>query len=357
LKYIQAGISTDHECSTQEEAVEKISAGMQILIREGSSARNFEALRPLIDQYPEQVMLCTDDYHPDDLMKGHIDRLIRRGVEEGTGFFNIYKAASLNPVSFYRLPCGTLNPGDPADFLVASSLDPFTVKATYINGTPVFNGQKSCGSLPEAPAGNAFQAKPVTPADLKLKGSEGKYKVIRVYDGELLTGSETAWISAPDGILTPDTHSGIQKIVVLNRYKPAKPAIAFIRGFELKEGALASTIAHDSHNIIAVGCSDVDIADAINAVIREKGGISAASGREVLSLPLPVAGLMTTTSAEEAARGYANMNRFAQLFGSTLKAPFMALSFMALLVIPHLKIGDRGLFDCDTFSFTSLKAD
>jgi len=355
--YIGAGIHTDHECFTMAEAEEKIAKGMKVLIREGSSAKNFEALFPLIDRYPERVMLCSDDYHPDDLVKGHIDRLVRRGVQCGLNFFNVYRSAGLNAIQHYQLKTGRLNPGDPADFIVASGVDPFYVTATYIDGQLRFGT-----GAPEIEPGNveplnAFNALPVVPADLEVRGKSGLYRVIRVYDGELITGSETAQLDEKNGCVQGNTDRDILKIVVMNRYKPSKPAIGWITGFGLKKGALASSIAHDSHNIIAVGTSDREIADAMNQVIAVKGGIAVGVDGSVDILPLPIAGLMSGKSAEEVGLQYAKLTEVAKNLGSALKAPFMALSFMALLVIPHLKIGDLGLFNCDTFEFTDIKAD
>ncbi len=355
--YIKAGIGTDHECSTIEEAEEKIAGGMKVLIREGSSARNFEQLYPLIDKYPDMVMLCSDDYHPDDLMTAHLDRLIRRGVDSGINFFNLYRAASLNPVAHYQLHTGMLNPGDPADFIIAEGVDPFRVKATYIGGVPVFCEGKVEALLPDVELLNAFHAPAIMPADLEVKGESGKYKVIRVWDGELLTGSETAQLTPSEGVVPGDVKRDILKIVVLNRYKLAKPAVAWISGFGMKSGALASSIAHDSHNIIAVGTSDQEIADAINQIISNRGGITVTLEGMGKTLPLPVAGLMSTDTAMEVGAKYGELSTLAKSLGSDLKAPFMALSFMALLVIPHLKLGDRGLFDCDKFQFTTLTAD
>jgi adenine deaminase len=355
--YIDAGISTDHECSTIAEAEEKIKKGMKVLIREGSSARNFDQLVTLIDRYPDMVMLCSDDLHPDDLLKGHIDRLIRRGLEAGMDFFNLYRAASLNPVEHYGLETGLLQPGDPADFIISSGVEPFRVTSTYLNGEAVFKDSTVHFELPAVRALNQFQAVPVLAEDLVVKGETGNYRVIRAYDGELLTGAETTRMLSENGVVEPDLSQDILKIVVLNRYVREKPAIAWISGFGLKKGAMASSIAHDSHNIIAVGTSDKEIAAVINQIILHQGGISASDSGMVKTLPLPVAGLMSLAEAGEVGVRYAELSRWAKELGSTLKAPFMALSFMALLVIPHLKIGDRGLFNCDTFEFTDLKAD
>lgn len=355
--YIRAGIHTDHECSSLIEAEEKISKGMKVLIREGSSAKNFDQLYQLIDKYPRMVMLCTDDYHPDDLLNGHIDRLIRRGVSAGVNFFNLYRAASINPIMHYQLQTGMLRTGDPADFIIADAVDPFRVIATYINGEPVFRDGKVDVDLPPVDLLNAFHALPVNSADLEVTGQTGLYRIIHAWDGELITGSEIAQLIAKEGVVQADLKNDILKIVVLNRYLPAKPSVGWISGFGIKKGALASSIAHDSHNIIAVGTSDEEIAEAVNQIIFHKGGIVITESGMSEIIPLPVAGLMSADEAGEVGLRYAELTGIVRRLGSQLKAPFMALSFMALLVIPHLKIGDRGLFNCDTFEFTDLKAD
>jgi adenine deaminase len=354
--YVEAGIHTDHECSTLAEAEEKIALGMKVLIREGSSARNFNQLWPLIDKYPEMVMLCTDDYHPDDLVNGHIDRLIRMGLTEGVDFFNLYRCASLNPVSHYHLTSGTLKPGDLADFVIASGLEPFRITATYVNGMPVFEHGKVLAERKEIKPLNVFHASPVKLHELAVKGESGWYRVIRAWDGELLTGSEVAHLVANEGMVQGDVNNDILKIVVVNRYFQAKPAVGWIAGFGLKSGAIVSTIAHDSHNIIAVGTSDEEIWEAINQIIANEGGIAVTLAGKTDFLDLPVAGLMSMAGCPEVGEEYARLTNLVKEMGSTLKAPFMALSFMALLVIPHLKIGDRGLFNCDTFEFTDVKA-
>ena len=278
-------------------------------------------------------------------------------MESGINFFNLYRAASLNPVFHYQLQTGMLKPGDPADFIIADSLDPFHVTATFIDGISVFAEDKVEALLPDVELMNAFHAETIQPSDLEVKGEPGLFKVIRAWDGELVTGSETAQLTASEGVIMGDVKRDILKIVVLNRYIKGKPAVAWIAGFGMKKGAMASSIAHDSHNIIAVGTSDEEISDAINQIILHKGGISVTVAGECKTLPLPVAGLMSTGTADEVGLKYAELSSMARNLGSELKAPFMALSFMALLVIPHLKLGDRGLFDCDKFQFTTLTAD
>lgn len=355
--YIAAGISTDHECLTISEAEEKINKGMKVLIREGSTGRSLDFLYPLIDKYPGRVMLCCDDLHPGDILTGHIDRLIRKGISLGVDFFNLYQAASLNPVIHYQLQTGMLRTGDPADFIIVKKVDPFEVISTFINGIPVFTEGGVNVSMPEIRMMNVCHAVPVSPADVAVRGKSGWYKVIRARDGELITGSESAYLRSIDGVVEPDLNQDVLKIVVLNRYTIEKPAVAWISGFGLTCGAIASSIAHDSHNIIAVGTSDAEIADAINQIIVHKGGIAMADSGFSEILPLPVAGLMSAEDAMHVHTRYVRINNLTKGLGSPMKAPFMALSFMALLVIPHLKIGDKGLFDCDSFTFTDLYAE
>ncbi|HBB90925.1 MAG TPA: adenine deaminase [Bacteroidales bacterium] len=354
-KYVDAGISTDHECFSIAEAREKIALGMKILIREGSAARNFEALWPLIDEFPDRVMLCTDDFHPDDLELGHMDRLIRRGLKKGLDFFNLYRAATFNPMEHYRLKTGRLRTGDPADFIIVKGLDDFTITATYLGGYPVFGD----GALPVPLQGvtpiNHFNTGKITPEDLLVRGSSGRYRVILAMDGELITQAESAELAEIQGFIYPDAKRDILKIAVVNRYRKAPVAIGFITGFGLKEGAMASSIAHDSHNIVAVGTDERTLAEAINLVIEHQGGISVWSSGSSECLPLPVAGLMSTLSVSETAEKYRCLTQRAKDLGSELKAPFMTLSFMSLLVIPHLKLGDRGLFDGDNFTFVPLR--
>lgn len=356
-KYIASGILTDHECSTLEEAEEKIGMGMKILIREGSAAKNFEALWPLIGKYPDRVMLCTDDFHPDELAYGHIDRLIRKGLAKGLDFFDLYRAGCLNPVAHYHLPVGTLNAGDSADFIMLDDLKSFHVLSSWIHGVPVSGAGVVGGKLPVIRERNRFEATPVNPDALRIRGTSGRFHVIRATDGELLTESKTLQLTENKGIINCDLAQDVLKIVVLNRYQPAVPSVAWIQGFGIRKGALASSIAHDSHNVIAVGTDDETLARAINLIIRNKGGIAVYDGEVEACLPLPVAGLISVMNVEETGKKYRELTERVKALGSTLQAPFMTLSFMALLVIPHLKIGDKGLFDSDNFRFIPLQAD
>lgn len=353
-KYADAGISTDHECITISEAIEKINAGMHILIREGSAARNFEALVPLLATHPEKVMFCSDDKHPDDLVTGHINLLIKRALRAGYDEMAVIRACTLNPVRHYKLTSGLLQPGDPADFITVDNLAGFNIQQTFINGILVASEGKSLLQSFKDESPNRFLAVPVTASDIEVIGGEGKMKVIQAFDGALVTEKFLADPVLSNGKVVSDVATGIMKITVINRYEPSKPAVAFIRGFGLQRGAMASTVAHDSHNIICIGTNDADMVSVINSLIAHKGGIAVTDGQSLDVLSLPVAGLMAGIDGYEVAEKYENINKKALALGGSLKAPFMTLSFMALLVIPELKLSDKGLFDGIRFSFTEL---
>ena len=353
-KYIEAGISTDHECFTMEEALEKINYGMKIQIREGSAAKNFEALIELMQDYPDKVLFCSDDKHPDDLAEGHINQLVIRAIKKGYNPMSVLKSAILNPIDHYDLEVGALQTGDPADMIIVDNLNDFRVLATYVNGTLIArNGKTLIRSVTETVPNN-FHAEPVSTVDISVSPHGNKLKVMEALDGQLITNIVHADPKIKDGNVVSDPENDILKIVVLNRYNKAKPAVAFIRNFGLKRGAIASSVAHDSHNIVAVGADDEQVVRAINLIIKEKGGVSLVDGREEIILPLPVAGLMSVEDGYKIAEEYHKIDKIAHELGSTLRAPFMTLSFMALLVIPDLKLSDKGLFDGRKFSFTNL---
>jgi adenine deaminase len=353
-KYIEAGISTDHECFTIEEAVDKLSYGMKILIREGSAAKNFEALYELIDDHPNSVMLCSDDKHPDSLVLGHINQLCARAVAKGLNVFNILKAACINPVVHYQLTTGMARVNDPANFIVIEDLTHFKVAQTYINGQLVAEKGQSLIQPIDEKIINQFDTTLIKVEDIQVDlgtypTKENKIAVIEAIDGQLITNYLWEDPTITDGKIISDTNKDILKIVVYNRYHPAAPKMAFIKNFGFKHGAIASTVAHDSHNIIAVGVNDHEIVQAINAVIQEKGGISCVKEQELKVLGLPVAGLMSKDDPYMVAEAYSTIDAMAKSLGSKLGSPFMTLSFMALLVIPHLKLSDKGLFDGDRF--------
>jgi adenine deaminase len=364
-KYIDAGMSTDHECFTAEEALDKLSYGMKILIREGSAAKNFEALINLMNEHYENMMFCSDDKHPDSLAEGHINQLCARAVAKGIDVFKVLQAACINPVLHYKMKNGILREGDAADFIVVKDLIHFDVIQTYIDGALVAeNGKTFIKSVTIHPI-NKFDCKEKQVADFALYAKENQTEifVIEALEGQLITNKLIKPATIKDGLLVADIENDILKIVVVNRYHDAPIAISFIKNIGLKHGAIASSVAHDSHNIVAVGVDDKSICQAVNLVIKEKGGVSASLSqtlsegkgfdlRKNMVLPLKVAGLMSADDGFKVAADYTTINNFAtKVLGSSMEAPFMTLSFMALLVIPHLKLSDKGLFDGDGFKF------
>jgi adenine deaminase len=351
-KYIDVGISTDHECFTKEEALEKLHYGMKIIIREGSAAKNFEALFDLINDHYNNIMFCSDDKHPDSLVAGHINQLCARAVAKGIDVFKILQAACVNPVQHYNLDVGLLREGDAADFILVEDLEHFKAMQTYIDGKLVAeNGNTLINSVDTNPI-NQFECHEISVDALTIPYTEKKsLQVIEALDGQLITNKFEWESKVENGNIVSDTVNDILKIVVVNRYKTASVAKAFVKNFGLKKGAIASSVAHDSHNIIAVGVQDASLVKAINLIIREKGGVSCVNNTEEKVLPLPVAGLMSIDDGYKVAEAYTAIDKMAKALGSSLSAPFMTLSFMALLVIPHLKLSDLGLFDGDAFKF------
>lgn len=353
-KYIAAGISTDHECFRYDEALEKLQKGMKILIREGSAAKNFEALIDLLPEHYNNMMFCSDDKHPDDLLLGHINQLCERAVAKGMDIFKVLQAACVNPVKHYNLEVGLLQVGDPADFILVDNLKEFNVLETYINGELVAkNGKSFVKSVPFEVLNN-FNTDIKKVADFRLASSSKKIRVIEALDGELVTNQIAADSLIVDGNLVSNTATDVLKMTVVNRYKNETPSIAFIKNFGIKEGAIASSVGHDSHNIIAIGVSDEAICKAVNLIIENKGGVCAVTKTTEKVVALPVAGIMSDQPAEIIGNAYAELDAMVKDMGSTLSAPFMTLSFMALLVIPSLKLSDQGLFDGNSFKFTSL---
>ena len=352
-KYVSAGISTDHECSTLAEAREKIDLGMKILIREGSAARNLNALKDLYRTNPDMIMLCSDDLHPEMLQIRHINKLIAGLIKEGYDKFDVIRSATVNPVMHYNLDSGLLKPGDSADFILVDNLQTMNVIETWIEGKKIFSNGKVLFKYKPGKAVTNFNCLRVTEADIRVKNKGGNIRIIEAFDGELLTKGFSVKAGSMK-LVESDPDNDILKIVVKDRYKDSPPAIGFIKGFGLKKGAFASSIAHDSHNIISIGTSDKDIVNAINEIVRLKGGLAVSSEGELKSLQLDIAGIMTTSSCSEVALDYENLNKLVKSCGCTMKAPFMTLSFMALLVIPDLKIGDKGLFDVKKFGLVTL---
>ncbi|WP_254512571.1 adenine deaminase [Anatilimnocola floriformis] len=352
--YFAAGVTTDHECVSYEEAAEKIGYGVKILIREGSAARNYAALAPLLRHHSASCMFCSDDLHPDIFVTGHINRLVRRAIADGYELFNVLRAACVQPVEHYRLPVGLLRVGEPADFIEVNNLSEFRVLRTWIDGKLVAeHGQTKLPSVVTAPV-NHFLPIARRPDDFRVAATSNRLRVIGALDGELITRHLEAEPKLEHGYAVADPERDLLKIVVVNRYAAAPPAVAFIQGIGLKRGAIASSVAHDSHNLVAVGVDDVSLAAAINELIAVGGGLAVAEGTNVEILPLPVAGLMSAEPYEQVAAAYSHLDARAKELGSPLRAPFMTLSFMALLVIPELKLSDRGLFDCLRGEMTSL---
>ena len=354
--YISAGISTDHECFTAEEALEKLTYGMKILIREGSAAKNFDALIPLLHDHYENMMFCSDDKHPDSLVEGHINTLCARAVAFGIDIYKVLQAACMNPVIHYSMSNGLLRIGDPADFIVLPDLVHFKVKQTYIDGLLVAENGQSLIHTTAPGMVNEFNCEEKQVADFAMLAGEERRQipVIEALEGQLITNKIMEDATVENGQLVSNLEKDILKIVVVNRYSNAPVAKAFIKNIGIKKGALASSVAHDSHNIVAVGADDESICKAVNLVIQQRGGVSAVSDGTNIILPLPVAGLMSAEDGYKVAADYTAIDHFVkQELGSPLAAPFMTLSFMALLVIPHLKLSDKGLFDGDSFSFAS----
>jgi adenine deaminase len=353
-KYVEAGISTDHESLDVDEAREKLELGMKILIREGSASREFDMLKGLIDEYPDLCMLCSDDKHPTDLVKGHINSLVRRAVASGLDLFNVLRAACVNPVEHYKLDVGLLREGDPADLIVVADLEDFDVINTYIEGELVASDGMPLFNSLECDMPNVFRTGEREGSDFRVMARPGRINVIEVLDGLLYTKKLVLSPTVVEGLAVADTDRDLLKIAVINRYESAPAAVGFIRNMGLRTGAVASTVAHDSHNIVVVGADDDDMAAAVNMLVETQGGLAVVAGGEKYFLALPVAGLMSISDGFDVAEAYDMLDQAAKRMGSGLKAPFMVLSFMALLVIPELKMSDEGLFDGLKFQFTDL---
>ncbi|QXP58492.1 adenine deaminase [Olleya sp. HaHaR_3_96] len=354
-KYINAGISTDHECFTYDEALEKLQKGMKILIREGSAAKNFEALIDLLPEHYQNMMFCSDDKHPDDLLLNHINALCSRAVAKDIDVFKVLQAACVNPVKHYNLEVGLLQKDDIADFIIVEDLKDFKTLQTYINGELVFDNGTSLIKHVDFENLNNFDTEIKTVEDFKVESTAKQIRVIEALEGQLVTNQLIEEATILNGNLVSNTVTDVLKMTVVNRYKNDEPALAFIKNFGLKEGAIASSVGHDSHNIIAVGVNDEAICKAVNVIIENKGGICAVSDTDQKIVSLPVAGIMSDKNAETIGHAYAELDAFAKQLGTTLNAPYMTLSFMALLVIPSLKLSDKGLFDGGKFEFTSLE--
>ena len=353
-KYVSAGIETDHETIGKDEALEKLKLGMKLHIREGSAAKNFDTLSFAIDEYNDKSMLCSDDKHPDDLVEGQINELVKRTLALGYDKMKVLKCACVNPVKHYGLDVGLLQKGDWADFLVIDNFEDFNILATYINGEKVAENGKTLLSRVSSDVVNYFDAQKKGTSDLQVEKAGDIINIIEAIDGQVMTGKSKERPRVENGFAVSDTNRDILKIAVVNRYQDVRPALGFVKNFGLKKGAIAASVAHDSHNVVAVGVSDEDICRAVNRVIENKGGLAVVDDNFVETLALPVAGLMSNEDGFEVAKAYAHLDGRAKALGSTLKTPFMTLSFMALLVIPQLKLSDKGLFDGEGFQFIDL---
>ena len=354
MKYYNAGISTDHECSNIQEAREKISLGMKIQIREGSAANNFNALIPLIKEHPDKIMFCSDDMHPHEFIRGHINRLVEKAISLGYDILDVIKAATLTPVKHYNLEVGLLQKNDPADFIIIDNFNDFNILKTYIDGKLVAENNKSLIAVDKVQTINKFAAEKVLIKDFRIADIGKEVKIISAISGEIITEKLVGRPKSVNNNLVSDVDNDILKIAVINRYEKKKIALGFIKNFGLKKGAIASSVAHDSHNIVVIGCSDEEMARAANMIIKSKGGLVAWSYDQHKCIPLPIAGLMTNQNGYKIAGDYLLLVALAKEFGSTLNDPFMTMGFMSLLVIPKLKLSDKGLFDCEKFQLTEL---
>ncbi len=352
--YILAGMSTDHECFTEEEARDKLNFGMKVLIREGSAAKNFEALIHLLNEYPERIMFCSDDKHPDSLEDGHINVLVKRALDKGIDLFNVLQAACINPIDHYNLKVGRLRQGDAADFIVVNDLTDFAIQQTYIDGQLVAESGKTRIAPVHNEIINHFEAGTIQAEHIALKSRGNRIRVMEALDGQLITHELFFEPKCSGDYAVADTERDLLKMVVINRYTQAPPSIGFIKNFGFQRGAIASSVGHDSHNVLAVGVDDESIARAINLIIKEKGGVSAVDEADEAIIPLPVAGIMSDRDGYEIAKQYKSIDAMAKRMGSKLGSPYMTLSFMGLLVIPNLKLSDKGLFDGSRFEFTDV---
>ena len=355
--YFSKGITTDHECYMYEEALEKLQFGINIMIREGSAAKNFETLIPLLKKYPKQIMFCSDDKHPDGLILGHINLLVKRALAKGCDLFDVLRSASYNVVKHYNLPAGLLQEGNSADFIITDNLTDLNILSTYIKGECVAENGKTTIKRVEASIVNNFNCDKKSPEDFKIKALSKNIRVIEAIDGQLITNEGIYPANNVNGFIESNIDNDVLKIVVVNRYENAPVAIAFVKNIGLKTGAIASCVAHDCHNIVAVGTNDNDLCEAVNLIIENKGGISVCHKNDKHVLPLPVAGIMSTEEVSIVAQKYIAIDNVAKQLGTTLQAPYMTLSFLALLVIPQLKLSDKGLFNGNIFEFVTNGAD
>ena len=358
-QYAAAGVTTDHECSTLEEGRSCINAGMKVIIREGSAAKDYQLLSPLITESPNMVMFCTDDCHPDDFVRGHINLIVKRALADGYDLWDVLQAACVNAQKHYNRNWGLLQVGDPATFITVDNISPhFRVETTVINGEEAFNYNSNLPSHHDSQDHvldfnfpNNFVAAPITAADIAFDIKSGDtVHVIHASDGSLLTDHEEVKVSGNPLFDSQYPWTEVQKIVVYNRYVPgAKPIVGLVRGFNVKSGAMAGSVAHDCHNIVAIGSNDEYLVRAINRIVEMRGGQVVVTPHEMLDIPLPIAGLMAPMGGHEIAFRTLCIQEKVREIGCQMKSPFITMAFMCLPVIPDIKITDRHLMDTRTF--------
>ena len=360
-RYAAAGITTDHECSTLDEGRSCIKAGMKVIIREGSAAKDYQLLSPLIKESPNMVMFCTDDCHPDDFVRGHINLIVKRALADGYDLWDVLQAACVNAQKHYKQMWGLLQVGDPATFITVDRISPhFRVESTVIRGKEVFNYNASLPSdqsnkddhILDLNFPNNFVAVPITADDIDIDLKPGDtVHIIHASDGSLVTQHDEVELTGNPLFDSRYPWTAVQKIVVYNRYVPgAKPVVGLVRGFDISEGAIAGSVAHDCHNIVAIGSSDEYLVKAINRIVEMRGGQVVVSPDEMLDIPLPIAGLMAPMSGYEIAFRTLCIQDMVKKIGCKMTSPFITMAFMCLPVIPDIKITDRHLMDTKTFS-------
>ena len=360
--YLCGGIGSDHECTRLEEAREKLGKGMHIMLREGSQARDLEALAPLVtSQTKQRCMLVSDDCHPEDLLEqGHMNRVLKRAMELSIDPITAIQLASLNPARYFGLrTLGAIAPGYQADMVLLNSLQPLQIGRVYKKGKLVAEDGK-CLLAKKLVAAEvqliSMNLEELKEEDLRLQAQGSEMRAIRAVPNTLITEEEIVTVADRQGQAVSDANRDLLKIVVIERHQGSgRKGFGFVRGLGLRKGALASTVAHDSHNLIVVGVSDSDMVVAANT-LRELGGglVVVSDGQVQAQLPLPVAGLMTAASLEQVVAWKKEVNQAALELGATLEHPFMALSFLALPVIPKLKLTDQGLVDVESFTHVPL---
>lgn len=387
-KYISYGISTDHECSNIEEAFEKKNKGMKIMVREGSSAKNMEALLKEnnrlnywieyeqagndVDTTLDENLsnspfdfLVSDDINAKDLLNGHLNILVKKAVEYGLSVTEAIKMVTLNPAKHYGLNSGEIAPDKIANFSLVDNLEDLNVKKVWVHGELVAEDGKSLFESEDCELLNNFKLTQVNAEDFNpkfekvdnggsLMSQSTTVNIMVATNGELITDRIAEDLFVENNVIQPNIKRDILKITVLDRYGEGNITNGFIKGFGLKKGAIASSVAHDSHNVVVVGTSSEDMAKAVNLIVENKGGVVAVSDESEEVLPLPIAGLMSNKDSDYVAGKLQDLLDFTKELGCSLDSPFMTLSFMALLVIPSLKISDKGLFDLTEFSFVNL---